>query len=176
MLRRFISFIFITLLPLGASMAQDPELLEESGDWRAFKYDDPAAGGSVCFIVSAPKQMEGNYQRRGAVWLHVTHRPNDDNAQNRLNVVSFAAGFQFWADSQPILTIGDKQFRMHTENETAWSFPDDDIDLVRALRQGATLTIESKSWRGTEIRDTFSLRGVTATHNRVSQDCGVDPL
>ena len=65
---------------------------------------------------------------------------------------------------------------MHTDNETAWSFPEDDTNLTRALRAGSTLTIETKSWRGTEIRDTFSLRGVTAMHNRISQECGVDPL
>ena len=65
---------------------------------------------------------------------------------------------------------------MVTENETAWSFPGDDNKLTRALREGNNLIIEAKSWRGTEIRDTFSLRGVTAMHNRVSQECGVDPL
>lgn len=176
MLQRFLGLMILALVPFAGLQAQTAELLEESGDWKAYKYTDPSTGGLVCFIQSAPKQMEGNYQLRGPVWLQITHRQNEQNADNRVNVTTFVAGFQFWDGFQPILYIGDQQFRMHTENETAWSFPDDDQGLVRALRDGNNLTIETKSWRGTEIRDTFSLRGVTAMHNRISSECGVDPL
>jgi len=176
MLHRLLALFVLALAPLNLALAQTAELLDESGDWKAFKYTDPTTGGLVCFIMSAPTQMEGNYQRRGPVWLQISHRQNEANAANRVNVVSFAAGFQFWEDFQPILSVGSEQFRMHTDNETAWSFPEDDTGLTRALRNGSTLTIETKSWRGTEIRDTFSLRGVTAMHNRISQECGVDAL
>lgn len=177
MLQRSLAILVLLLvLPFGHARAQSVQFLEESGDWKAYRYNDPTTGGLVCFIMSAPTQSEGNYQRRGPIWLHVAHWQNEENANNRVNVVSLAAGFQFWDDHQPILTIGDEQFRMHTDNETAWSFPDDDSRLTRALREGSNLIIESKSWRGTEIRDAFSLRGVTAMHNRISRECGVDPL
>ena len=179
MLQRFLSLMVFALVPLAGPQAQTAQLLDESGDWKAYKYTDPVTEGPVCFAQSAPQSMEGNYQRRGSVWLQIAHYPNERNADNRINVVSFVAGFQFWNSGenfQPILSIGDQQFRMHSENETAWSFPDDDQAMVRALRDGATLTIETKSWRGTEIRDTFSLRGVTAMHNRISTECGVSPL
>ena len=176
MLRPLFLIFTSVLMMSGLASAQTAELLEESGDWTAYRYTDPTTGGLVCFMASKPTQMEGNYQRRGAVWLQVSHRQNDDNADNRVNVVSFTAGFQFWDDFQPLITIGEDQFRMHTENETAWSFPPDDSALTRALREGSTLTIETKSWRGTNIRDTFSLRGATAMHNRISQECGVSPL
>ena len=176
MLQRLLVFIYALCLTTGLAVAQTAELLDESGDWQAYKYRDPATGGLVCFVMSAPQKMEGNYQLRGAVWLQITQRQNETNADNRVNVVSFAAGFQFWDNFQPTLTIGDEQFRMHTDNETAWSFPVDDTALTRALRDGAEVIIETKSWRGTEIRDTFSLRGITAMHNRISSECGVNPL
>ena len=98
MLRRFFAVIAFLSLLSGIVSAQSAQLLAESGDWKAFKYNDPTTGGLVCFIISAPTQMEGNYQRRGPVWLHVAHRQNESNAANRVNVVSFAAGFQFWDD------------------------------------------------------------------------------
>ena len=75
-------------------------------------------------------------------------------------------------DSQPILQIDSDRFRMHTQDESAWSFPTDDGSLTRAMRDGNDLTIESTSWRGTEIRDTFSLAGVTAMHDLISQEWG----
>lgn len=173
---RLVTLFSSLILCCSAAIAQTAQELGENGDWKAYSYNDPSGGGLVCFVTSAPKQMEGDYQRRGPVWLHITHRPASENAANRVNVVSFAAGFQFWDQHQPILRVGDEQFRMNTENETAWSFPEDDAALTRALRDGASLVIESKSWRGTEIRDTFSLRGITAMHNQISEECGVDPL
>ena len=173
---RVIIFFVASCLVVTPATAQIAQELASSGDWKAYTYTDPSSGGLVCFVSSAPKQMEGDYQRRGPAWLHITHRQGEESAANRVNVVSFAAGFQFWEQHQPILRVGDQQFRMHTENETAWSFPADDTALTRALRDGASLIIESKSWRGTEIRDTFSLRGITAMHNRISEECGFDPL
>lgn len=175
MFQRFLGLIFILSAATLSASAQEVVQLDANGDWSAHKYTD-AEGGLVCFITSKPTQMEGNYTRRGPVWLQVTHRQQPGNASNKTNVVSFSAGFRFLEDHQPILSIGTKQFRMHTQGETAWSFPGDDAELTRALREGNTLTIETKSWRGTEIRDTFSLRGVTAMHNRMSEECGVDPL
>ena len=173
-------FALIVLLPLwGFTAAQAQEasgatLLDTSGAWSAYKYTDEQ-GGLVCFIASKPREMEGNYQLRGEVWLQITHRQNPTAAANKTNVVSFIAGFRFFEDFQPILQVGTERFRMHTQDESAWSFPGDDATLTRALRDGNEITIESKSWRGTEIRDTF-LAGVTAMHNLISQECGVSAL
>ena len=178
MLHRLFTSVFALALFLSLpAYAQDSgaTLIDSSGAWSAYKYNDDQ-GGLVCFISSKPREMEGNYQLRGEVWLQITHRQNPISAANKTNVVSFTAGFRFFEDSQPILQVGTERFRMHTQDESAWSFPNEDAALTRALRDGAELTIESKSWRGTEIRDTFSLSGVTAMHNIISQECGVDPL
>ena len=175
--RLFALVLLLPVLGLGSAQAQESgaTLLDSSGAWSAYKYTD-SSGGLICFISSKPREMEGNYQLRGEVWMQITHRQNPESAANKTNVVSFTAGFRFFEDSQPILQVGTDRFRMHTQDESAWSFPDDDEALTRALRDGAELTIESKSWRGTEIRDTFSLSGVTAMHNRISQECGVTAL
>ncbi len=176
MMLRLIALFVVACCLAPIARAQTAQELGSSGDWKAYSYIDPTSGGLVCFVSSAPKQMEGDYDKRGPAWLQITHRQGEENAANRVNVVTFAAGFTFWDQHQPVIRIGDQQFRMHTENETAWSFPADDSALTRAMRDGASLFIESKSWRGTEIRDTFSLRGITAMHNRISEECGFDPL
>lgn len=175
MFQRLFGLIILTVATAGIAHGQQAELIESSGAWNAYKYTD-TDGGLVCFVSSKPSQMEGNYSRRGPVWLQITHRQEPESAANKKNVVSFSAGFRFAEDHQPILTIGSDRFRMHTQDETAWSFPDDDVDLTRALRDGANLVMESRSWRGTEIRDTFSLSGVTAMHNLISEECGVTAL
>ena len=176
MLCRSIFGLIISLGVLNAATAQNAEIIQESGDWTAYTYDDATAQELVCFISSNPTESEGDYRDRGPVWLQVTHRKPNQATTGSAPVVSFAAGFDFWEDSQPLLTVGDERYRLVSQGGHAWSFPKDDEALTRALRQGSTLTIETKSSRGTEIRDTFSLRGVTALHNRISDVCGVASL
>ena len=45
--------------------------------------------------------------------------------------------------------------------------------MITALKRGLSLTIESRSARGNDIRDQFSLRGFTKAYDKISQACNV---
>ena len=41
--------------------------------------------------------------------------------------------------------------------------------LIASMKAGITMLVDGVSTRGTEIRDTFSLRGFTKAYNRISE-------
>ncbi|NIP75997.1 MAG: hypothetical protein GTN90_08450, partial [Xanthomonadales bacterium] len=60
-------------------------------------------------------------------------------------------------------SVGNSNFTMFTEGETAWApSSDDDNALIAAFRKGANAKVEGTSTRGTKTVDTFSLSGFTA--------------
>jgi hypothetical protein len=161
----------IASLHLSVALAQ-PVTINNFGDWTAYRYTD-SSGQLTCFAATTPTRSEGNYTRRGDIWLQVTHRPNDSENINRKNVTSFEAGYPFADGWRPRVTIGNQVFAMFTIGETAWAWAADDDSMVGAMKAGASLIIEGRSQRGTYTRDTFSLIGVTAAINAIDEACGL---
>jgi len=54
----------------------------------------------------------------------------------------------------------------------AWSSDEkfDDI-LIKAMRRGTTMIVKGVSSKGTSTKDTYSLRGFTASHEVISKTC-----
>lgn len=157
----------LTTMASGAAEAQRPQSLGVFTDWQAFQAVE-GNGQLVCFIASKPTNSQGDYTRRGPIWLLVAHRPGVQT-----NVVSMEAGFSFKPDANPVATIDSSRFALFTQRETGWAFPDDDDDLIASMKAGITMLVDSVSTRGTEIRDTFSLRGFTKAYNRISEACRI---
>lgn len=61
----------------------------------------------------------------------------------------------------------------NAENPTwAWSVDGgQDEDLVRAMKAGAEAVMTARSSRGTEVSDTFSLKGFTAAFDEADKRC-----
>ncbi|NOR61078.1 MAG: hypothetical protein GQ535_01115 [Rhodobacteraceae bacterium] len=55
--------------------------------------------------------------------------------------------------------------------EYAWPRPDDDINLITAMRGGSEATIIGTSARGTITTDVFSLIGFTAAYEKAQEMC-----
>ena len=161
----------VALLPLlGAQPGLAQEELEYLGthrDWHAFSFIEN--GNRICYIASRPASDEGNYDRRGDIFLLVTHRP----AENSRDVVSFITGYTFEPDSEVEVTISDQQFSLFTSNDTAWAYDaDDDRRIVQAMISGTTMVVRGTSNRGTNTTDTYSLLGFTAARNQINELCG----
>jgi hypothetical protein len=148
--------------------AQQMERIGDFTDWSAFKAQEN--GDPVCFVVSRPKQDEGNYTNRGDIYAMVAQRP----AEDRLDEATFIAGYTFREGSPVEVTIGDNEFVLFTQNDGAWA-PDDATNraLVQAMIRGLEMTVEGTSSRGTDTRDTYSLRGFTAAYEAARQACGL---
>ena len=156
------------LMMSGMVFSADPKVIGEFNDWTAYVYME--GSNKVCYMVSKPKKSEGNYSRRGDVFALVTHRP----AERSKNVFSFVAGYSFKQGSEVTVSIGSQNFKLFTQNETAWA-PDEAMDnrLTNAIRSGSAMVVKGTSARDTTTTDTFGLSGSSAAYGAISKECGV---
>ena len=167
-LRRLAGVMAILAAFAVPAWAQEVEYLETNRDWHAFQFAEN--GNPVCYMASRPTNEEGDYTRRGEVFVLVTHRP----AENSSNVVSFIAGYSFQPGSEVSVTIGNDNFSLFTEGETAWARDSaTDNRLIAAMRAGANMVVRGTSARGTLTTDTYSLFGFTATLGAIDQACDI---
>lgn len=153
----------------GPTAAQEVEYLGTERDWHSFQFVEN--GNRVCYMASQPTREEGNYTRRGDVFALVTHRP----AENSRNVVSIITGYSYQAGSEVTVTIGGDSFSLFTDGDTAWPRdPTTDERVVDAMKRGANMVVTGVSSRGTRTTDTYSLFGFTATHDSISEACGIE--
>ncbi|MEQ8604882.1 MAG: invasion associated locus B family protein [Marivibrio sp.] len=151
----------------GAPAAAD-EVLGQFQDWTAHTYTQD--GAKMCSMYSKPKRDEGDYTRRGDIWGFVIHRPADD----RIGEVSFAMGYPTKQGAPVEVEIGSQTFQLFTDGEGAFARPEDDPQLVRAMRAGLEMVVRGVSARGTRTKDTYSLRGFTNANNAINRACGVN--
>ncbi|MDR4516433.1 MAG: invasion associated locus B family protein [Nitrosomonas sp.] len=167
--------LFLTgaIIFLGGAMspvqASEPELLGQHGDWTAYKFMEN--NGKVCYMVSQPKKDEGDYSKRGDIFALVTHRP----AEGSKNVFSYIAGYTYKAGSEVTVKVNNQSFKLFTQDDSAWA-QDQDTDnrLADAIRRGSALVVQGTSSRGTPTTDTFGLKGSSAAHKAISDECGVN--
>ncbi len=134
--------------------------------WNAQTFDDK--GGKTCSIWSQPEKSEGEYTRRGEVFIFVTHSP----AKKSFDRVSFEIGYTFKESSPVRVTIGKRSFELSSGGSAAWADTrKDDRRMVQAMRGGRAMVVEGTSSRGTRTRDTFSLYGFSAAHDAIGKAC-----
>ena len=161
------SAIFFMGGAMSSVQASEPELLGQHGDWTAYKFMEN--NGKVCYMVSQPKQEEGNYKRRGDIYALVTHRPSE----NTMDVFSYVAGYSYQNGSSVTVSFGGRSFKLFTQGETAWA--EDaatDKKIAAAIRSGSNMIVKGTSSRGTPTKDTFSLKGSGAAYKAISKECG----
>ena len=137
-------------------------------DWQAHSYKE--GGKLVCTMFSVPKSSEGDYSKRGEVYVFVTHRP----AHKRIDEVSVNIGYTFKKGAPVNVVISGTTHEMFSDRSTAWTRDaKSDRALVRAMRAGAEMIVQGVSGRGTRTTDTFSLSGFSAAHNAINNACKV---
>ena len=63
-------------------------------------------------------------------------------------------------------------FQLFTDGEWAWpGSAEDDAKLLAALKAGTNATLTARSGKGTQTKDTFSLRGFTAAMEDAGKRC-----
>lgn len=153
-------------LAAPAGQAQEAEHIQTHRDWHAWQYQED--GNNVCFVVSKPIREEGEYTRRGDVFVHVTHRPGEQSE----SVVSFITGYTYEPGSDVRVDIGGQEFVLFTDDDMAWTHDaEQDGDLVGAMKAGAEMVVSGVSNRGTRTTDTYSLMGFTAAMGDIDDAC-----
>ena len=158
------------LLAAGAALAQDStNQVAVKTDWSVFAEENP----KECWGVSSPKETVNSRDgkpvsvKRSDILLFVTFRPGQAGGET-----SFTGGYPFAPGSTVTVDIGGIKFEMIIDGEWAWAASvDDDAKILAALQKGTDATLTAHSAKGTQTRDTFSLRGFTAAMTEAASRC-----
>jgi invasion protein IalB len=165
LMRVLAALLLVILSPLTAAAQGAPTLLQQYGDWEAYRYE--ANGQVTCYLLSKPTRLEPSNRNHGDVFFFLTSRPQE----SVVNEVSFLVGYPFAPDSNVVVDIDGQKFNLFTKEDGAWvESTADEQQLVAAMRAGRSMTVAAQSERGTATNYAFSLSGVTAGSNRVA-DC-----
>jgi len=147
----------------------EPTLVGQYGDWGA--YTATPSGKKVCFALSKPKSQKASKDdvKRDAAYVFVATRP----AENVKEEVSVIVGYPLNTKADATAEIGSSTFAMFGQNDGAWiKNAAEEPQLVEAMRKGAEMVVKSKSSRGTETTDTYSLMGISNALERIAKECG----
>ena len=144
-----------------------PSLLLTADEWRAL-----AAGSGanrLCYVAPAAKARAALSQRDARPLIYVTHRP----ARHSFDVVSFAAGYTFRADSMARVSFGTgPSYRLFTDGTFAWAGDEaNDRRIVRAMSEAGSITVTGLGADGLLHEDAFPLQGFAAAFQRASSEC-----
>ena len=164
--------LLVAGLALGATALQAQESQNRVAtmtDWSVFAEESP----KECWGVSSPKETVNSRDgqpvqvRRGDILLFVTFRPGVAGE------ISFSGGYPFAGGSTVKLDVDGTAFDLITDGEWAWpGTKEDDAAILAALKKGTTAVLSAKSGKGTQTKDTFSLRGFTAAMEEAAKRCG----
>lgn len=150
--------------PAGAA----DEVLGKFDGWDAVATTQGKS--KLCYVAGLPQKSEGKYDKRGEVSVIISHWP----AQRRFNVVEINAGYEYKKDSDVVVQIGDRTFRLFTKGSSAWTeSPAADEAVTGFMKAGSTMIVVGTSSHGTKTTDTYDLSGMTAAMHAIDKACGV---
>ena len=160
---------FVVAMSFAAlpAFAEPVEMLV-SKDWGAYRYDDD--GSRTCFVSSVPIKSKGKYdpKNRGDIRVFVSHGPG----KAERDVVQIIAGYRYKPQSDVLLTIDGKRFKLFTIEDRAYAESEEaDRRIITLMKRGARMTIVGTSSRGTKTTDTYSLSGFTKTKAVIDKTC-----
>ena len=165
-------FIILALLcsfPVQAQNVINARKVEQIGvfdDWTAYIFKDKKE--KVCFVSSMPFKSAGEYNRRGDVFLMVSHRPKEE----LFDVLTFVAGYTYKPRSDVVLRVGKLKADLFTSQDTAWSKNlSTDREIAEAMNRGVRVTVRGTSIEGVETYDTFSLKGFNNAMEAINRLC-----
>lgn len=163
-----IVFSLLALLVFTApALASEQKEIGTFGVWSAYVFEEN--GGKVCYMAAKPEKAEGKYSKRGDIVAMITHRP----AEGTKNVFSYMAGYGYKKGSDVNLTIDSKKFTLFTQNDMAWAADAGaDMNIAEAIKKGTKMVVKGSSGKGTETKDTFSLKGSTKAFEAITTACG----
>ncbi len=162
-------FLMVLVLALSSSAfaGEKPNLVSSHGDWKVYAF--PKSQNKSCFMLTQPYKKEGQYKKRGEVFLFVTRWSDGDDK----NVVSISNGYTFKKGSTVSVKIDGKKFKMYTHEGMAWTKDHKADDaMTEDMRKGSKVVVEGVSKFNTHTKDTYSLKGSADAHRAMMKACG----
>lgn len=162
--------VAVAILALCASPAAfaqaGPTLIGNSDAWEAYKNSD--ARGTVCWAVTQPQTKEPAAAKRDPIYFIITTWPK----QGISNEPSIVIGYPFKEGSQATVEVGSDKFSFFTKADGAWlQNKTEEQRLITAMRGASEMTVKGMSRRGTLTTDTYSLKGLSVTLDKVAEGC-----
>lgn len=164
-----VSAMALSGMAVGAQ-EQSSNLVAEITDWSVFEGENPRECWSVAIPDKIVNTVDGRVvaRPRGDILLMVFFRPSANVSEQ----VTFRGGYTFASGSKVNIAIGDSEFDLFTSDKWAWSENEAaDAKIVAAMKRGADAVVTGLSSRGTNTKDTFSLRGFTAALEEAQKRC-----
>lgn len=154
--------------------------LGTASDWEAHKYFEQTPRGGrigVCTlsaraIASLPKALADRSPK-----AYVSRRRDTPTSAWFYELV-IKTDIALLPDSKPELQIGERKFflfagatRSNTESEWAWVIPDNIKVVLAIMRAGATMELLSVIEDGRQVRDRFSLFGISKGLTMINKEC-----
>jgi len=134
-------------------------------DWTLFKVE--IDGKEICYVASLPIKKEGNYKKRGEPYFIVTRAKGADYDE-----VSLSSGFLYDPDRDIEVSILKRKFPMFSNEEKAWTYDrNDDVEIVKQMKNGAKMYVLGYSKAGTMANDTYSLIGFNEAYEEMVDLC-----
>jgi len=158
-----LSGALISTLFSATAFAQAPTRIKQHNAWGA--YTHTGGSGKICYVLSIPTQKEPSDRDHGDVFFMVAKHPGQGSNLEP----QFTVGYPFADNSKVTLNIDGKKFAMFTKGSNAWmENPAEEPTVVAAMRAGSKMSVTGQSRRGTETRYAYSLSGVTASLNDIT--------
>lgn len=152
------------------AFASEQKAIGTYDDWTAYVFEEN--GGNVCYMTTKPVKIDQpkGVKRGDEIVAMITHRPKEGTR----NVFSYMSGYGYKKGSNVDLSIDGKKFTLFTQNDMAWAADASaDNALAEAVKKGSKMVVKGTSSRGTDTKDTYSLKGATKAYDAISKACGL---
>jgi hypothetical protein len=165
------AFAFSTLTGAWAQGAAKPTLVGTFKDWSTWSYTGAYSGngqGKICYIYAEPAKAAPDGLDHGRVSFSITSSPSQ-GVQVEAN---FVAGYPLKEQSSVTVNIDGRTFTMFTQGDSAWMLNKaDEAQLLAAMKAGKSMVISATSRRGNNTKYDYSLSGVTAAADKMTDEC-----
>ena len=154
--------LFLLLLSLGLAVPAwaQPRSLGAFGNWAAFR------DGARCYAIARPHQAPAaqGWQPFASIGIW-PGRGRGGQLHVRLSRAARTG-------SAVLLRIDGRLFQLNGSGRDAWA-PDGRADeaLMRAMRTGINLTVETRAANGARFRDAYQLRGAASAIDAAALAC-----
>ena len=84
-------------------------------------------------------------------------------------IIQISAGFDYKTPNSIQVQIDKVTYNFFTDSDTAWA--KNDKKVINAMKRGLELVTTGTSSKGTEVVDTYTLKGFTSAINTLLKEC-----
>jgi invasion protein IalB len=158
--------LLAAVLAAGAAHAQATKVVNKFNDWVLYTHSGEPA--TICFISAQPRETAPAGYNKDRSYFYVSAWPNDGVKAE----VSVKMGKDLRDGSNVSVQIGNARFSLFVKGDKAFvTEATEELKLLDAMKRGSFMKVSATTNDGTSIEDTYSLIGVTAAVNSLSEGC-----